>query len=101
MAEHEMSLLTDEQLDALVVDFKTRPREPKLREDELVRYFRGWTIDKLAVLRLYFKLYRRVAGGGTYLDAFAGDGHCRTRDPISGDDRDGPGSALVALQSGA
>jgi three-Cys-motif partner protein len=48
-----------------------------------------------AVLELYLKLYRRVAGSGTYLDAFAGEG----RISVDGQPRDS--SALVAARSTA
>lgn len=67
---------------------------PKSSVDE-ARTLYGWTVHKLDVLGLYLKLYRRVAGGGTYLDGFAGEGRIR----FEGEDR--PGSAAVALQSGA
>ena len=52
-------------------------------------------LDKLDLLSLYFKQYRRVAGGGTYIDGFAGDG----RVVVNGVTR--PGSAAIALHAGA
>ena len=69
-------------------------RRPKSSIDE-ARAFSGWTIHKLEVLRVYLTEYRRVAGNGTYLDAFAGQG----RIVVDGEDR--PGSAALAIQSGA
>jgi three-Cys-motif partner protein len=62
---------------------------------EEIRAMHSWTLDKLQVLELYLKLYRRVAGNGTYLDAFAGEG----RIAVKGKPRDG--SALVAARAGA
>lgn len=55
----------------------------------------GWTLDKLEVLRLYLKLYRKVAGGGTYIDGFAGAGELAVNGEIH------PGSAALALDSTA
>ncbi len=40
-------------------------------------------------------MYRRVAGGGTYIDGFAGTGHIK----VAGEDR--PGSPRIAISSGA
>lgn len=53
-----------------------RPRPAKARADAVLeaRLFGGWTFEKLELLRLYLKMYRRVAGGGTYIDGFAGTG---------------------------
>lgn len=59
------------------------------------RRFHHWTEDKLEVLRLYLKQYRRVAGGGTYIDGFAGTGQAL----IGAKHRDG--SPIVALKSEA
>lgn len=59
------------------------------------REFHAWTMRKLEVLSAYLRMYRRVAGGGTYLDGFAGSGHAT----ISG--RRTEGSALRAIASGA
>lgn len=39
-----------------------------------LREFGEWTLEKLKVLELYLKQYRRVAGNGTYIDGFAGQG---------------------------
>jgi three-Cys-motif partner protein len=68
--------------------------EPKSAIDQ-ARAFGGWTIDKLDVEELYFKLYRRVAGNGSYIDGFAGEGPIRVGDEVV------PGSAARALRSGA
>lgn len=62
---------------------------------EDVRAMGSWTLDKLHVLELYLKIYVRVAGGGIYIDAFAGDG----RLAVDGQLRDG--SASIAVKSGA
>lgn len=59
------------------------------------REFGGWTLDKLQILQQYFKMYRRVAGSGTYIDAFAGGGTAR----INGQLVDG--SPKIAVNSGA
>lgn len=59
------------------------------------RNFHGWTLEKLTLFELYLKQYRRVAGSGTFIDAFAGDGNAL----IDGVVR--PGSARVALASKA
>lgn len=60
-----------------------------------VREFGGWTLNKLEVLDLYLKQYRRVAGNGTYIDGFAGAG------PVLIDGVTRHGSAARALDSGA
>jgi len=61
------------------------------------REFGGWTIEKLQVLRLYLKMYRQVAGGGSYVDGFAGEGLVR----IKNKSEHSEGSALIALRSTA
>jgi three-Cys-motif partner protein len=71
-----------------------RRSRPKSSVDE-AREFSGWTIHKLEVLRVYLTQYRKVAGNGSYLDGFAGQG----RITVDGVER--PGSAAIALQSGA
>lgn len=68
--------------------------KPKSSADE-ARAFGGWTVHKLDVLKIYLNMYRRVAGGGTYLDGFAGEGH------IVVDGKARPGSAALAAASGA
>jgi three-Cys-motif partner protein len=72
-------------------------RGPKSRPNmfEEVRIMGTWTLDKLQVLELYLKVYRRVAGSGTYIDAFAGEG----RIVVNGEERDG--SASLAVRAGA
>ena len=62
--------------------------------DEALR-FGGYTLDKLDLLSLYLRLYTRVAGGGTYIDAFAGCGCVKVGDQIV------PGSAARAFWSKA
>lgn len=59
------------------------------------REFGGWTLNKLELLRLYLKMYGRVAGSGTYIDGFAGTGS------VNVDGRSSPGSARIAIRSGA
>jgi len=82
-------------------DIPTRVQDQRGRERpaptpfEEIRAMHSWTLDKLQVLELYLKLYRRVAGSGTYIDAFAGDGR------ISVDGRVQDGSALVATKAKA
>ena len=61
------------------------------------RTFGGWTVDKLELLRLYLVNYRKIAGGGTYIDAFAGGG----RVAIKGEKGDRPGSVEIAIRSEA
>ncbi len=62
-----------------------------------VREFGGWTLEKLKVLELYFKLYTRVAGNGTYIDGFAGRGSI----VMPGSDREDKGSVRLAIESKA
>ena len=69
-------------------------KKPTRSTDE-AREFGGWTVDKLEVLRLYFAVYKRVAGNGTYIDAFAGTGQVKVGETIH------QGSASIALSSGA
>lgn len=68
-----------------------RPRESAVE----VREFGGWTLDKLEVLSAYLRMYRRVAGSGSYIDGFAGEGHAM----INGNAT--MGSPLRAASSGA
>jgi len=65
---------------------------PKTALDE-ARNFHGWTGNKLELLALYFKVYRRVAGNGSYIDGFAGSGRVRVEGVVR------PGSASIALTS--
>lgn len=64
-----------------------------------VREFHGWTLDKLEVFEKYLKLYRRVAGNGAFIDAFAGTGY--GLDVSQGRSVRREGSSLVAARSGA
>jgi three-Cys-motif partner protein len=73
---------------------KLRLRHPKSSVDE-AREFGGWTVDKLEILRLYLKMYRRVAGNGSYIDGFAGTGI------IKSGGVEHPGSAAIAMKSSA
>lgn len=69
---------------------------PKARDvGTQTREFHAWTMRKLEVLTAYLKMYRRVAGGGTYIDAFAGSGQARIKGDLTA------GSPLRALRSGA
>ena len=59
----------------------------------------GWTLNKLEVFEQYLKLYRRVAGNGAFIDAFAGTGHGVF--VKNGEERRCDGSSLIAARSGA
>ena len=92
------ALWPEDELAALEVDIDEARASPPTAKDlaTQLREFNGWTIDKLEILRLYpIGGYVRVAGGGTYIDAFAGQGQIDYR----GAPRDG--SALIAARSGA
>lgn len=67
---------------------------PRSALDE-AREMGGWTLDKLELLTFYFRMYRRIAGGGTYIDGYAGTGM------VSVQGKRKPSSASIALQSGA
>ena len=98
--DSQVSLLSEAVLDKLAVESESRRAIPTARDLATeVREFHGWTLDKLEVFENYLKLYRRVAGGGAFIDAFAGTGsglsskngqyiHC-------------DGSSLIAAKSGA
>lgn len=75
---------------------KLRVRRPKDSVIEL-REFGGWTLEKLRVLELYLSMYRRVAGNGTYIDGFAGQGGVAVR----GLDPEQRGSVRLALDAKA
>jgi three-Cys-motif partner protein len=62
-----------------------------------LREFGEWTLEKLKVLELYLKQYRRVAGNGTYIDGFAGQGSVA----VAGQITDEKGSVRIALEAGA
>lgn len=73
-----------------------RPKMPSPRDAGVqARNFHGWTLDKLSLFELYLKTYRRVAGSGTFIDAFAGDGSALVGGRVV------PGSAQIALDSTA
>ena len=84
------------ELDALDVSSSPK-RRPKRRRSGLdeAREFGAWSLNKLEVLEKYLRVYRRVAGNGTYIDGFAGTGHVT----IGGQSRSG--SAIIALESDA
>lgn len=67
---------------------------PRSALDDALRFL-GHTQDKLELLTYYLTIYRKIAGGGTYIDGFAGCGLVE----IDGQIR--PGSALLAAHSGA
>lgn len=94
---NETGLFDDATLETIPIHKRVRKRSanPALNDEDQVRIFHGWTLDKLEVLRLYLTMYRRVAGGGAYVDGFAGGGEVS----INGTTR--PGTALIAQQSGA
>lgn len=69
---------------------------PKSAVEE-ARQFGGWTVSKLQLLDFYFRLYRRVAGNGSYIDGFAGTGSIRVGDQTE----ERPGSVAIALGSEA
>lgn len=62
-----------------------------------LREFGGWTLEKLKVLELYLKQYRRVAGNATYIDGFAGAGSVA----VVGSADEEKGSVRLALDSKA
>ncbi len=62
-----------------------------------LREFGGWTLEKLRVLELYLKQYRQVAGNGTYIDGFAGQGGV----VVAGSDVEHKGSVRIAFDAGA
>ena len=93
-------LFSDAELDAMVVEsesVRVAPRARKLFVE--LREFHGWTLNKLEVFENYLKLYRRVAGGGAFIDAFAGTG--RGLSIKNGHHEPCDGSSLIAATSGA
>ena len=99
-ADGQMPLLSDAVFDELVVESESRRSIPTARDLATeVREFHGWTLDKLEVFANYLKLYRRVAGGGAFIDAFAGTG--RGLSSKNGQRFDCDGSSLVAAKSAA
>lgn len=81
-------------LDDAAKQLQIKPVRFRSSLDE-ARSFYGWTAHKLDIFELYMKLFRRVAGSGTYLDAFAGTGQIS----VYGEVR--PGSAGIAVASKA
>lgn len=95
-----MLLLDDATLDALAVESESRRPIPTASDLATeVREFHGWTLDKLEVFETYLKLYRRVAGGGAFIDAFAGTG--KGVSSKNGQSVECDGSTLIAAKSGA
>ncbi len=94
------NLFSGEVLDALVVDINAGRSiaRPKDAFSE-AREFHGWTLNKLEVFDLYLKLYRRVAGNGAYIDAFAGTG--KGVSVVNGETVHLDGSTLIAIKSGS
>lgn len=62
-----------------------------------LREFGGWTLEKLRVMELYLKKYREVAGNGSYIDGFAGQGSLMVADS----DLEKKGSVRLALEARA
>ena len=84
----------------MVVETESKRPVPRPRNKmERFREFYGWTLNKLDVLELYLKMYRRVAGGGVFIDAFAGTGCGIATRPAGNEQREG--SSIVAAKSGA
>ena len=77
------------------IELVAPPKKRRRKSKDEPREFGSWTLDKLTILDQYLKMYRRVAGSGTYIDAFAGEGTAR----ING--ADVPGSPIRALDSGS
>lgn len=95
-----MFLLDDATLDALASESESRRPIPTAADLATeVREFHGWTLDKLEVFENYLKLYRRVAGGGAFIDAFAGTGTGLSSK--NGQQSECDGSSLIAAKSGA
>ena len=98
--DEQLLLLDDAVFDALAVESESRRPIPTAADLATeVREFHGWTLDKLEVFGTYLKLYRRVAGGGALIDAFAGTG--RGYSSKEGQNVECDGSSLIAAKSGA
>lgn len=96
----QLNLLSDQVLDDLVREIDSPASIPKPRELLTeIREFHGWTVSKLDALEFYLKLYRRVAGSGAFIDAFAATG--RGSVTKRGTESEVDGSALIAAKSGA
>lgn len=96
MIEHQ--LFPPEEYEQILRDAGSDLKLSKARDVITdAREFGGWTVEKLDVLKLYLRMYRRVAGGGSYVDGFAGNGLVR----FKGSEQLHEGSASIALHSGA
>ena len=99
-ADQGSPLFSDAELDAMVVEIESARAMPRARRLFVeLREFHGWTLNKLEVFENYLKLYRRVAGGGAFIDAFAGTG--RGLSINGGRHEPCDGSSLIAAASGA
>ena len=99
-ADQGVPLFSDADLDAMIVEIDSGRSVPEARDIATqIREFHGWTLNKLDVFENYLKMYRRVAGGGTYIDAFAGTGKGRLVENGQSVVRDG--SSVIASKSGA
>lgn len=98
--EGQAALFDNAQLEPLASTARAVRHIPEAK-DPLVglREFHGWTLNKLEVFENYLKMYRQVAGGGTFIDAFAGTGLGATTRAGKRGHRDG--SSLIAAKSGA
>jgi three-Cys-motif partner protein len=98
--DNDPRLIGEDDLQAMLVEITSARSMPRARDLVTdVREFHGWTLNKLEVFEQYLKLYRRVAGNGTFIDAFAGTGQgVLIRD---GEELKCDGSSLVAAKSGA
>ena len=96
----DTTLFSEAALDAMVVEIDST-RAIRSARDPVTEFreFHGWTLDKLDVFERYLKLYRRVAGGGAFIDAFAGTGYGVSSRPGRDGQRDG--SSIIAAKSGA
>ena len=84
----------------MVVEMDSTRTIPSARDSITeFREFHGWTLNKLDLFETYLKLYRRVAGGGAFIDAFAGTGRGVSTRMGKIDHRDG--SSMIAAKSGA
>ena len=98
--ESQGILINEAELDAMAVESESA-RAIRSARDPVTEFreFHGWTLDKLDVFETYLKLYRRVAGGGAFIDAFAGTGHGVSTTLGRNGQRDG--SSIIAAKSGA
>lgn len=98
--ERQLDLLNDSELERLLEDVDQAPTPPLARDQATqLREFHGWTLDKLEIFEMYLKMYRRVAGSGAFIDAFAGTGRGVAR--LGRGTQEVDGSSLIAAKSGA